>query len=138
MKFIRLYLLLGLLTVFVTGSANAQVIVQTWIDPCNNQVQTATFPVNGSGVMIMYRGQVKVFTAAQAAAGDLQAWINNITVSVPCPVINNPVVTQTVTQAATSAATQAASSAASAAASAAAAAAAAAASAAASTASSSA
>jgi hypothetical protein len=117
MKLLRLYLLFVLLNLIAACSAKAQIIVQTWVDPCTNQVQSATFPINGPGVVIMYRGQVKVFTATQAAAGDLMAWINKITVSVPCPVINNPVITQSATQAATQAASQAASSAASAAAS---------------------
>lgn len=95
----------------------AQSIVQTWIDPCTNTVQTATFPLNGIGVTVVYRNQAKTFTAQQAAAGELIAWINQVTISTPCPIANNPVVQQTATQTATQAATQAASTAASAAAS---------------------
>lgn len=114
----RRFVFLGLM--FAAGCADAQVVVQTWVDPCTGAVQTATFPVSGPGVLVMYRGVSKVFTAQQAAAGELQAWVAQVTASVPCPVNNNPVVTQTTAAVATSAATAAASAAASSAASAAA------------------
>jgi len=51
------------------SSCKPQVVVQTWMDPCTNTVQTATFPLNGAGVLVMYRGASKVFTAQQAQAG---------------------------------------------------------------------
>ena len=65
----------------------------------------------------MYRGASKIFTAQQAAAGELQAWINQVTVVIPCSIVNTPVITQTAAQAATQAASAAASAAASSAAS---------------------
>lgn len=67
--------------------------------------------------MVMYRNNAKVFTAKQVNSGELTAWIAQATATTPCPVINNPIVTQTATQTATTAATQAASAAATAAAS---------------------
>jgi hypothetical protein len=97
-------IILGLL---FASNLQAQVIVQTWMDPCTSTVQTVTFPLNGIGVTVVYRNQAKTFTAQQAAAGELLAWINQVTVSTPCPITNNPVVQQTVTQTATQAATQA-------------------------------
>lgn len=115
MKHIKTAVILLLFSASSCGKA--QSITQTWIDPCTNTAQTATFPINGPGVLIIYRGQSKVFTAAQAQAGEVLAWINQITVNVPCPIVSNPVVTQTATQTATQAATQAASAAASSAAS---------------------
>jgi hypothetical protein len=114
----RYKLSVALLIAFIFGSScKAQVAVQTWIDPCTNTVQTATFPLSNIGVTVMYRGVSRVFTAAQAQNGELLAWIQQVTVSVPCPIANNPVVTQTAAQTATQAAAQAASAAASAAAS---------------------
>ena len=62
--------------------------------------------------MVMYRNNAKVFTAKQVNSGELTAWIAQVTATTPCPVTNNPIVTQTATQTATTAATQAASAAA--------------------------
>jgi hypothetical protein len=109
--------LLFLLLMACYSDVTAQSIVQTWTDPCTGAVQTATFPLTGTGVLIMYRGASRTFTAQQAAAGELQAWINQVTVTIPCPTASNPVIAQTTTQTVTQAATQAASSAASGAAS---------------------
>jgi len=36
---------------FASSCSDAQVVVQTWVDPCTNTAQTATFPINGPGVM---------------------------------------------------------------------------------------
>lgn len=114
---IRKLVVFLLLVLTISSCSDAQSVVQTWVDPCTNTVQTATFPVSGPGVLIMYRGQSRAFTAQQAISGELLVWINQVTVNIPCPITNNPVVTQTATQTATQAATQAASAAASAAAS---------------------
>ena len=53
--------------------ADAQVVVQTWIDPCTAAVQTATFPLGNVGVTVVFRNQSKIFTAQQAASGELMA-----------------------------------------------------------------
>ena len=71
MKYFKSSLLLLMLVASSCGKA--QVVVQTWVDPCTNTTQTATFPIGGPGVMIMYRGQSKVFTAQQAQAGEVLA-----------------------------------------------------------------
>jgi hypothetical protein len=116
MKIIKVVaFLLGMMA--YSSDMQAQSVVQTWVDPCTGALQTATFPLTNVGVLIMYRGASKTFTAQQAASGELQAWINQVTVTIPCPVASNPVIAQTTTQTATQAATQAASSAASSAAS---------------------
>ena len=66
MRYLKLTIAFAML--FVASSCGkAQVVVQTWVDPCTNTVQTATFPINGPGVMIMYRGQSKLFTAASTS-----------------------------------------------------------------------
>lgn len=101
---------IAILSILCSTRVSAQVVVQTWVDPCNNQVQTATFPINGPGVTIIYRNQAKTFTAMQATTGELHAWINQVTTLIPCPIVNNPVVTQTAAAAATQAASSAASS----------------------------
>ena len=118
MKYSTWYYILGML--LFPSYSQAQSVVQTWIDPCNNAVQVATFPLAGVGVTIVYRNQVKTFTAQQASAGELLAWINQVTATTPCPIVNNPVVQQAATTAAASAAAAAAQAAAKAAAEAAA------------------
>ena len=72
MKKIR-FAVIGILSLIAFNSCKPQIIVQTWVDPCTNTVQTATFPLNGPGVLVMYRGASRVFTAQQAQAGELQA-----------------------------------------------------------------
>jgi hypothetical protein len=109
-----LFLLVGLL--IIVPKVEAQTITQTWIDPCTNAVQSATFNLNGPGITIVYRNEIRTFTAQQALNGELMAWINQVTAYKPCPTTNNPVVNQTTTQTASSAASGAASAAAGAAA----------------------
>ena len=116
-------LALSLVFIFAT-EAKAQAITQTWIDPCNGDVQTATFVVGMGAITIMYRGQAQAFTKQDFIDGTLMAWVMETTATIPCPV--NPVVTATVDAAARAAAQAAAEAAARAAAQAAAEAAAAA------------
>lgn len=119
MKWLLLLLFLPLLT-------QAQVLTQTFVDPCSGQVVVVTVPIANGKTTIVYRGKYRVVTANDITTGELQAWINNLTVNFPCPQAE-VAVTQTVAKAvqqavaqATSAATsQATSSATSAAASAA-------------------
>ena len=119
MKWFVLLLFLPLLT-------QAQVLTQTFVDPCSGQVVVVTVPIANGKTTIVYRGKYRVVTANDITTGELQAWINNLTVNFPCPQAE-VAVTQTVAKAvqqavaqATSAATsQATSSATSAAASAA-------------------
>lgn len=110
----------------VSFSVYSQVLTQTFIDPCSNQVLVVTVPIANGKTTIVYRGKYRTVTANDITSGELQAWINNLTVNFPCPQAE-VAVTQTVAKAvqqavaqATSAATaQATSSATSAAASAA-------------------
>jgi hypothetical protein len=115
-----------LLLLFLPLLTQAQVLTQTFVDPCSNQVVVVTVPIANGKTTIVYRGKYRVVTANDITTGELQAWINNLTVNFPCPQAE-VAVTQTVARAvqqavaqATSAATsQATSSATSAAASAA-------------------
>jgi hypothetical protein len=115
-----------LLILFLPLLTQAQVLTQTFVDPCSNQVVVVTVPIANGKTTIVYRGKYRVVTANDITTGELQAWINNLTVNFPCPQAE-VAVTQTVARAvqqavaqATSAATsQATSSATSAAASAA-------------------
>ena len=111
--------ILALSFVFIfTTEAEAEAITQTWIDPCNGDVQTATFVVGMGAITIMYRGQAQAFTKQDFIDGTLMAWVMETTATIPCPV--NPVVTATVDAAARAAAQAAAEAAARAAAQAAA------------------
>jgi hypothetical protein len=115
-----------LLLLFLPLLTQAQVLTQTFVDPCSGQVVVVTVPIANGKTTIVYRGKYRVVTANDITTGELQAWINNLTVNFPCPQAE-VAVTQTVAKAvqqavaqATSAATsQATSSATSAAASAA-------------------
>jgi hypothetical protein len=115
-----------LLLLFLPLLTQAQVLTQTFVDPCSGQVVVVTVPIANGKTTIVYRGKYRVVTANDITTGELQAWINNLTVNFPCPQAE-VAVTQTVARAvqqavaqATSAATsQATSSATSAAASAA-------------------
>jgi hypothetical protein len=114
------------LLLFLPLLTQAQVLTQTFVDPCSGQVVVVTVPIANGKTTIVYRGKYRVVTANDITTGELQAWINNLTVNFPCPQAE-VAVTQTVARAvqqavaqATSAATsQATSSATSAAASAA-------------------
>ena len=116
-------LALSLVFIFAT-EAEAQVITQSWIDPCNGEAQTATLVIGMGAVTIMYRGQGRAFTKQDFIDGTLMSWVMETTATIPCPV--NQVVVATVNAAAQAAAQAAAAAAARAAAQAAAEAAAAA------------
>lgn len=115
-------LALFILVTFTANKAKGQTIVQTYLDPCDGKVYTVSFPLPNQTVTVVVRGKVRSFSFAEASAGAIQVWVNQI-FSTPCP--SSPVATAavatTVSQAASSAASAASSSAASAAASSAAA-----------------
>ena len=96
-------------------TASGQIFTQTFIDKCSGQVKIATTTiVNGNSIVSFY-GQVRSFTPAQVASGELQIWLQTTYAyynSLACPVAA-PVVTQTVQNTVSQAASQAASSAAS-------------------------
>ena len=111
---------LAILSLLFVDDLSAQVVVSNWIDPCDNTTKTVIFPMANVGVLVSYRGMSRTFTAAEARAGALQTWIQEVTEYVPCPTENNEVVNQTATTTATDAAAAAAAAAAEAAAKAAA------------------
>jgi len=101
---------LAVLFTFVTATASAQVLTQTFIDPCSGQVTVVTVPIANGRTTIVYRGKFRTVTANDITSGELQAWINNLTVNFPCPQAQ-VAVTQTVTRAVQQAVAQATSSA---------------------------
>ena len=109
---------LAVLFTFVTVTASAQVLTQTFIDPCSGQVTVVTVPIANGKTTIVYRGKFRTVTANDITTGELQAWINNLTVNFPCPQAQLAVqqtvtnaVQQAVAQATSQATSQAASSA---------------------------
>jgi hypothetical protein len=101
---------LVVLFTFVTVTASAQVLTQTFIDPCSGQVTVVTVPLANGKTTIVYRGKYRIVTANDITSGELQAWINNLTINFPCPQAS-VAVTQTVTRAVQQAVAQATSSA---------------------------
>ena len=101
--------------VFLTHRSQGQVVTQTYLDPCDLKTYVVTIPIQStSGVLVIVRGNSKVFTYSQFTSGEVDRWVNSIFAK-PCP--SSLVVQQTVTAAVTQAASTAASSAASSAAS---------------------
>lgn len=88
----------------------SQVLTQTFVDPCSNQVLVVTVPLANGKTTIVYRGKFRVVTANDITSGTLQAWINDLTINFPCPQATLAV-TQTVTNAVQQAVAQATSSA---------------------------
>jgi len=86
----------------------AQVLTQTFIDPCSGQVLVVTVPVANGKTTIVYRGRFRVITANDITSGALQAWINDLTINYPCPQATLAV-QQTVTNAVQQAVAQATS-----------------------------
>jgi hypothetical protein len=84
----------------------AQVLTQTFVDPCSNQVLVVTVPLANGKTTIVYRGKFRVVTANDITSGALQAWINDLTINFPCPQATIAV-TQTVTNAVAQAVAQA-------------------------------
>lgn len=103
MKWLLILLFLPLLT-------QAQVLTQTFVDPCSGQVVVVTVPIANGKTTIVYRGKYRVVTANDITTGELQAWINNLTVNFPCPQAE-VAVTQTVARAVQQAVAQATSAA---------------------------
>lgn len=101
---------LVVLFTFVTATASAQVLTQTFVDPCSGQVTVVTVPIANGKTTIVYRGKYRIVTANDITSGELQSWINNLTVNFPCPQASIAV-TQTVTKAVQQAVAQATSSA---------------------------
>ena len=99
-----------LLVLLFPFSLTAQVLTQTFVDPCSGQVVVVTVPIANGKTTIVYRGKFRTVTANDITSGELQAWINNLTINFPCPQASIAV-TQTVTNAVQQAVAQATSSA---------------------------
>jgi outer membrane biosynthesis protein TonB len=100
-----------LLVLFIAPlSLSGQVLTQTFVDPCSGQVVVVTVPIANGKTTIVYRGKYRTVTSNDITSGELQAWINNLTISFPCPQAT-VAVTQTVTQAVQQAVAQATSTA---------------------------
>lgn len=99
-----------LLALLLPLGLKAQVLTQTFVDPCSGQVTVVTVPVANGKTTVVYRGKYKVITANDITSGALQAWINDLTINYPCPQATIAV-TQTVTSAVQQAVAQATSTA---------------------------
>jgi hypothetical protein len=99
-----------LLVLLFPFSLTAQVLTQTFVDPCSGQIVVVTVPIANGKTTIVYRGKFRTVTANDITSGELQAWINNLTINFPCPQASIAV-TQTVTNAVQQAVAQATSSA---------------------------
>ena len=116
MKVLKTLLTLFLI-IFTTQKSQGQVVTQTYLDPCDLKTYVVTIPIqSNTGVLVIIRGNSKVFTYSQFTNGEVTTWVNSV-FTAPCP--STTIVTQTVTQAVTQSASSASSSAASSAASAA-------------------
>lgn len=74
-----------LLLTLTLSWANAQVLTQTFLDPCSGKVTVVTVPLANGKTTVVYRGQYRVVTASDITTGALQAWINELTINFPCP-----------------------------------------------------
>lgn len=99
-----------LLVLLFPFTLTAQVLTQTFIDPCSGQVVVVSVPLANGKTTIVYRGKYRTVTANDITSGELQAWINNLTINFPCPQATLAV-QQTVTNAVQQAVAQATSSA---------------------------
>jgi len=99
-----------LVLLFLPLLSKAQVLTQTFIDPCSGKVTVVTVPIANGRTTVVYRGLYRVVTANDITSGALQAWINELTINFPCPQAT-VVVAQTVTQAVQQAVAQATSTA---------------------------
>ena len=57
-------------------SVNAQVLVNTFIDPCSKKVTIFIVPLQGTTLTFM--GKSKYITAQDVTSGALMAWVNQV------------------------------------------------------------
>ena len=103
--------LILLVTLCIASQAKAQSIVQTYLDPCDSKVYIVNVPLNSTGVVVIIRGQSKIFSYAQFQSGEVNLWVASI-FAIPCPL--PPAVAQTIQSTVTQAAATASNAAASA------------------------
>ena len=63
--------------VFFYGKVNAQVLTQTFIDPCTQEVTLFTIPIQ-NGTTIVFLNQSRFFTATDVNNGTFTAWVNQV------------------------------------------------------------
>ena len=102
-------------TFFCTKTLNAQVLTNTFVDPCSKKVTVFVVPLQGTTIVFM--GKAKFFTSADVQSGAFMTWINQIYAeySAPCPVaqLTQQLTQQTVSNSVSSAVSSAAANAAS-------------------------
>ena len=54
-----------------------------YIDPCTGQQKTINLPPNGTGTIMNYAGQTRIFTWAELQAGAYEAWVASINAQFP-------------------------------------------------------
>jgi hypothetical protein len=93
-------------------SVNAQVLVNTFTDPCSKKVTVFVVPLQGTTIIFM--GKSKYITAQDVQSGALMAWVNQVYAeyAAPCPVaqLTQQLTTNTVSNAVSSAVGSVASS----------------------------
>ena len=76
--------LLILVLIFFASNAKGQTITNVYVDPCDNKVYTVSFPLTNIGVLIVIRGESKIFTANDFRSGAVDSWVRSIFAK-PCP-----------------------------------------------------
>lgn len=63
--------------VLLTGKIHGQVLTQTFIDPCTQEVTYFTIPIQ-NGTTIVFLNQSRFFTATDVNNGTFSAWVNQV------------------------------------------------------------
>ena len=96
-------------------NVNAQVLTNTFVDPCTKKVTVFVVPIQGTTLVFMNKS--KYVTAEDVRSGALMAWVNQVYAeyAAPCPInqLTQQITQQTVSNSVASAVSSAASSAAS-------------------------
>ena len=100
--------------ILCSRSVNAQILVNTFTDPCTKKVTVFVVPLQGTTLVFMNKS--KYVTAEDVRSGALMQWVNQVYAeyAAPCPInqLTQQVTQQTVTASVASAVSAAASSAA--------------------------
>lgn len=111
--FLRNSIICSLLLMFHVN-VNAQILTNTFVDPCSKKVTVFVVPLQGTTIVFM--GKAKFFTSTDVQTGVFSQWINQVYAeyAAPCPVnqLTQQLTQQTVSSSVSSAVSSAASSAA--------------------------
>lgn len=72
-----------LLTLFLSGLSLYGQSTYRYIDPCTGQQKTINLPPNGTGTIMNYAGQTRIFSWAELQAGGYEAWVASINAQFP-------------------------------------------------------